>query len=343
MPKGEELLARDGLGGNLTVLYPPSRAETESLKSGEAKPGAAAAEAAAPEIIDQLDSIRVLERGPVRSLVRIERTVHGAHVVQDLALYDRTAEISIHTRIEGGTGLGRLCSEFELKKVSPWVVHGVPFGSNVLPCEERDPAAEIHALDWIAQSTSKLCITLCNDAGASFGAGGRILSVTLDDPDAKEGGAAADAREMQCTLHVDREGWRAGAPHTAAELEHPPQVVRTDAHDGVRSPRHSFLRLARVQPDGRAVEGPRSGLLLSAFKIAEEGDEWVLRVYESKGQAGTVRFTFDRPIFAARATDLLERPSAEKRAPEPRTTRQTVEIPIAPYRIETLRVSFRPR
>jgi alpha-mannosidase len=186
-----------------------------------------------------------------------------------------------------------------------------------------------------------MSFTLCNDAGASFGAGGRMLSVTLDDPDAgadPRGGADRGAREIDCTLHVDRESWRAGALHAAAELEHPPQVLHVEPHDGVRPARHSSLRLARLSPDGQALEGPGSGLMLSAFKAAEEGDDWVLRIYESRGEAGTARLTFDRPIFAAHGTDLLEHPTGELRFDG-----REVELPIGPYRIETLRVSVRPR
>jgi alpha-mannosidase len=326
LPSGDELLARGGIGGNAPMLLPRG---ADVAASAENVAGAKA------ESVGTLDSIRVLERGPVRSLLRIERTIEATRLVQDVALYANSPELTIHSRVEGARGAKRLATAFELKKTSPWIAYGVPFGSTAVPTARRELAREIQALDWISQGTPQVSFTLCDDAGASFGAAGRTLSITLDDPDV---GAERAPREVDCALHVERENWRTVSMHAAAELEHPPQILRTEPHDGARLAQHSFLSLARLASDEHAIEGPRSGLLLSAFKPAEDDNDWVLRVYEVKGESGTVRLTFDRPVFAAHRTDLLEHPIAELPIDG-----NPVEIPIGAYRIETLRVSVRPR
>jgi len=311
-----EWLARNGIGGNVPLLFTDESARTAT-------------------IIDAVDSIRVIERGPVRSVARIERTIGGARVVQDLVLYANRPELEIETHVDGTLGGARLCSAFEIKQVSPWVVHGVPFGATARPCAASELASPIRALDWIAQSTAHSCFTLCDDAGATFGAGARTLSLTLDD--SFEGDAPAE-RTMRCKVCVGTESWRVRSAHAAAELEHPPQVLRVESHEGTRSARYSFLHLARVFPNGHAIEGPRSGLMLTAYKVAEDGDGCVLRVYESKGQSGTVRLTFDRPVFSARRVDVLERACGDVRIDD-----CTVELAIEPYRIESVRVAHRAR
>jgi alpha-mannosidase len=309
-----EWLARNGIGGNVPLLFTDESAR-------------------AAKIVDALDSIRVIERGPVRSVARIERTIGGARIVQDLVLYANRPELEIETHVDGTLGGGRLCTAFEIKQVSPWVVHGVPFGATARPCAANELASPIRALDWIAQSTAHSCFTLCDEGGATFGAGARTLSLTLDD--SLEGEAPAE-RTMRCKVCVGTESWRVRSAHAAAELEHPPQVLRVESHEGTRAARYSFLHLARVFPNGHAIEGPRSGLMLTAYKLAEDGDGCVLRVYESKGQSGTVRLTFDRPVFAAQRVDVLERACGDVRIDG-----CTVELSIEPYRIESVRVAHR--
>jgi alpha-mannosidase len=315
---GEELLPRVGIGGDALFLAPQ--------RGDEPKNGGL-------DLVEGLESIRILERGAVRSVARVERKVRSARVVQDLLLYAGAPELEIRTRIEGSLQGARLCSAFEIKPVSPWVVFGVPFGSSARSCQRSECSAEIHALDWIAQSTARSSFTLCDDAGATFGAAGRRLSVTLDDSGDDDPGSA---REIRCLVRVAAGSWRVRSAHTAAELENPPQVLRVEPHEGVRSARHSFVSLARILPSGRAVEGAFSGLVLTALKSAEDGDAWVLRIYETMGQRGTVSVTIDRPVFAACRADVLEHPIGDLPIEGDR-----VELTIEPYRIETVRLSLR--
>jgi alpha-mannosidase len=78
--------------------------------------------------------------------------------------------------------------------------------------------------------------------------------------------------------------------------------------------------------------------MLSALKPAEDGDDWVVRIYELKGDAASVRLTFDRPVFDARSADVLERPGASLRVDGAH-----VELSVGPDRIATIRVGVRPR
>jgi alpha-mannosidase len=348
-PSGEELLARDGIGGDVLTWIPfaPGVSASTVIPGAPVQAGATVQSGApssdglssalppgAPVRLDTVDSIRILERGPVRSLARVERTWNGARIVQEIALFAGESELTIETRIDGNLDAGRLISTFELKHSSPWLVHGVPFGFATVPCTGGG-AGDVRALDWVAQSAPQCCFTLCNDAGATFAADGRRVSVTLDE---RTGEHDAAPREIACTVHVGKKSWRITSMHAAAELEHPPQIVRPEPHEGARPALHSFVHVARLAPNGHPIEGPRSGLMLTALKIAEDGDDWVLRVFESTGQAGTVRLTFDRPMFSAQRTDLLERPL------EPLAVgRREIDLHIGAYRVETVRVNPRPR
>ena len=316
------LVRCDGIGGAAPVV----------LRESE---GATAEHSA--RFVDAPDSVRLLERGPVRSVVRVERTIDpGAKLAQDFVLYAQGSELAIRTRVDGWRGPGRLYSVFQLAHASPWIVHGVPFGSAALPSGTRDRWSDIRALDWIAQGDSRASMVILDDADAAFTAGGKSLAIQLDDGVADLAGVAG--RELELVVHAGAQSWRAGAAHAAAELEHPPQVVRAEPHEGTRGTRHSFLRIARLLPDGHAVEGPRSGVMLSALKPAESGDDWIVRVYELNGDSVPLRLTFDRPVFDARTTDVLERPGAGLRV-----NGKQVELKLAPYRIETIRVSVKPR
>ena len=80
------------------------------------------------------------------------------------------------------------------------------------------------------------------------------------------------------------------------------------------------------------VSGPA---ILEAIKPAEDGDGWIVRLYEPNGGRGTVTLRSARPWQQVIACNLVE----ENGAVMP-SDGQSVAFPIGPFEIVALRVRF---
>lgn len=123
--------------------------------------------------------------------------------------------------------------------------------------------------------------------------------------------------------HVD-----GGVARAAYELHVPLKVIprsggsRSTAGTTAPGARHrSFLR---VEPPGVIVE---------TVKLAEDGDDVILRLYESEHRSVTAEIQFGFPITRVALVNLLEE------HPDPvLVTGDTVRVPLGPFEIKTLRV-----
>ncbi|MEM1271014.1 MAG: glycosyl hydrolase-related protein, partial [Bacteroidota bacterium] len=85
-----------------------------------------------------------------------------------------------------------------------------------------------------------------------------------------------------------------------------------------------------------AVSVEPAGAILESLKQAEDGDGWILRVYEAHGGSCDIEITL--PVEPARvsACDLMERPSDEALRAEGRC----IHAVLKPYEIRSFRVEF---
>ncbi len=76
-------------------------------------------------------------------------------------------------------------------------------------------------------------------------------------------------------------------------------------------------------------------VVVSAFKAAEDGRGFVIRLYEPGGQSGRAKLFLPAAPVAAWETNLLE----EERRPF-QVDRETVEFEVRPFEIKTFYFSF---
>jgi len=78
-----------------------------------------------------------------------------------------------------------------------------------------------------------------------------------------------------------------------------------------------------------------SNLILSALKKAEQGDDVILRFFETVGETTRAELKVFKPIKQAWVTDLLEREEKELEAGS-----DTLELEVKPFEIVTLKLRF---
>jgi alpha-mannosidase len=130
--------------------------------------------------------------------------------------------------------------------------------------------------------------------------------------------------DFRYALFPHRGGWReADVPARAYEFKVPIKIIQGVRSRGSLPPVHSFLTLE-----------PAGALVLSAFKAAEDGDGWVLRVWNSRREPVEARIRFGFAVARAARCRLDER-REEDLEPEG----DAVTVPCRACEIVTLRLA----
>jgi len=212
---------------------------------------------------------------------------------------------------------------------------------------------EVCAHRWADLSEAGYGVSLLNDCKYGYDVHGDVLRLTLlrgpesPDPDADRG-----QHEFTYALFPHAGDWTAGETvRSGWELNVPVVCVAIDGGrpttDDRQPPAAGSGRSSRSIPLGPTVPvaptlplshsfmeltGPA---ILEAIKPAEDGDGWIVRLYEPNGGRGTVTLRSARPWQQVVACNLVE----ENGAAMP-SDGQSVAFPIGPFEIVALRVRF---
>jgi len=106
-------------------------------------------------------------------------------------------------------------------------------------------------------------------------------------------------------------GWEdGGVVQHAAEFNQPLLAFQTITHPGMAGREYSLVSLETQDSGGRwSTPASDPGVFINSVKMAEDSDEWIVRLKETKGRAvPAVRVRFAQPVRAAREVDGAEEP-----------------------------------
>ncbi|MGH7151288.1 MAG: glycoside hydrolase family 38 C-terminal domain-containing protein, partial [Planctomycetota bacterium] len=195
----------------------------------------------------------------------------------------------------------------------------VPFGSIERPAEGK----EAPAIRWVDVSDGKRGVAILNDGRHGFDVKGSRIRITAHRAPTDPGKTAGiGSFEFRYAVLPHEGDWRdAEVPKRGVEFNSPLEPWIEAAHGGEWPAVHSRL----------SVEGP--GVIASAFKKAEEGDAFVLRIREAHGRRATARVTLPFEARKVEETDHLERGGRDlgwKGA--------SFEVALRPHEVKTLRL-----
>jgi len=252
--------------------------------------------------------VHVVESGPVRVTLEIEREAEGSRFLQRL----RLAAGDAGNRIEFADTIWWRSRECSLKATFPlsvgnpqatynWEVGTLERGNN-------DPKKyEVPSHQWfdLTEAKGDYGVTVLSDCKyGSDKPDDHTLRLTLlytpgvhseyQDQAVQDWGQ----HEILYGLAAHRGDWRTGRTDGhALRLSQPLLAFQTPAHPGPLGKTLSLL----------SVSNPRVGVL--ALKKAEESDELIVRLVELDGrEAGGVQVTFAAPVTAAREVNGQEQP-----------------------------------
>ncbi len=282
--------------------------------------------------ISQLDSIAVTDNGPLRKTIRITRTWSKSHFIQDISLDTNSDVVHVSTTVEWHETHVLLKAAFPLAASSPKATYEIPFGNIERPTTRNNSwekaQFEVPALRWADLGDAHQGFSLLNDSKYGYDAAGNVLRLTLlrspiwPDPDADRG-----TQHFTYELYPHAGSWKdALTVRRGYELNTPLLAQQVFAHTGELPSTHSFVSL----------DAPN--VTLSAVKKAEDANALIFRMYEWAGKPIEVKLHVPTGAQYAIETNLMEDPIPN--ATHLPLTDDTVTIPIKPYEILTLQVTY---
>ena len=266
-------------------------------------------------------SPELIERGPVRALVRVDAAYGGSRCTIDyiLGAHSKSIEVRVILDWHEKAHLAKVRFATAIRADTAW--YEIPYGAIERPANgDEEPGQR-----WVDVSGTldgvdgTLGLAVVNDSKYSFDVVGGEVGVTAarspifahHEPRVPQPGVRfqfQDQGQQRFTLSLvpHRGTWADASVHRAAsELNQRPTLLMEAAHDG-RLP--STARYASLTPEN---------IVLGAMKVAEDGDDLVIRIVETAGRAA--HGVVDLPLWQRR-----------------------FEVDIRPFEIRTFRVSRDP-
>ena len=272
-----------------------------------------------------VESIEVIERGPVRAAVRVRRSFGESAqstITQTIVLDAGSPVVRFDTEVDWRERHRLLKAAFPLAVRSPRASYEVQFGHVDRPTHQNtswdEAKFEVCAQRWADISEAGYGVAVLNDCKYGHDAVGNVLRVSLlrgstaPDPDADIG-----VHHFSYGLY----------PH-AGGLAEGGVVERGLAFN------YPLLAFGGTSAQGTgqwfSLDGP--GVVLDTVKLAEDRDDAVVvRLYESLGGRGEATLSTALPVKSAALADLLERDKSPLDVVD-----NAVRFPIEPFQIKTV-------
>ncbi|MFC1713243.1 alpha-mannosidase [Candidatus Poribacteria bacterium] len=277
----------------------------------------------------ELESVEVVETGPVRATVRMVRKTEKSTITQDISIYSKLPRIDFVTHVDWWEKKILMKVAFPVEILSPRATYEIQFGTIERPTHFNtswDRAKfEVPGQRWVDLSEGDYGVSLMNDCKYGYDVHDNVLRLSLlrspvsPDPHADEG-----EHDFTYSLHPHSGDWRNGETvHRAAELNCPLLTIPSQPQAG-DLPKSAFF--ASVD---------KKNVIIDTVKKTEDGNDVIVRIYEAHGQRGDVTLTFGGTPKEVSECNLMEE---EDQGLD--VSGNTVSFYIKPYEIRTFKVKF---
>jgi alpha-mannosidase len=236
-------------------------------------------------------SVRIVEDGPVRRLIRVESAHGSSTLVEEYVLSAGAGHLDVRVTVDWRDQLKLLKLRYPTRGGE--ATFEIPYGHVVRPAD----GAENPAQNWVDCGG----LSVANDAKYGHDVRGGSIGVTALrspvyawhdprelDPDGIYDYQDQGRQDFHLRLVPHGGDWReAHVVRRAAELNQPPFALLESSHPGTLPRTASF------------AAGDGGSVVVTVLKRAEDGDALILRAYESAGRAGAATITvLDRAFDA---------------------------------------------
>ena len=273
-------------------------------------------------------TVEVMEKGPVRAVLRVRTPFRHSLFVQDLILYAGVARLDVRMTVDWQERNLMIKAAFPLNLKSARAEFEIPFGSITRPAD----GTEVPALRWVDVSdpASGTGLSLLNDSKYGFDVKDATLRMsivhgaTAPDPEADRG-----RHELLYSLVPHAGTWKEAVTARRGVEFNNALMARTGmTHAGTLPSAHSFVQAAPAN------------IVLSTLKMESgyNSRNLVVRLYETFGNKTEAKISFPWPVQAVEM-DLIERPVKTAAVWSSDGAGNEITIPVGPYEIKTLKIA----
>lgn len=246
--------------------------------------------------------LRVIENGPLRSLVRERLSFGQSTLTLDWILYAGSRKLNLRVALDWHEHLKMLKFSFPVAVTSPQTTYEIAYGAEARDNKGfEDPGQRWIDLTGQAQGHT-YGLTVLNDAKYGYSVHGTDMRVSVaraavyanhEPRELKPGVDYAwmdqGLQTFQMELMPHAGTWQqAGAPRAAAELVSEVPIIYQGIHAGTSPASNSFLSVDAAD------------VIVEAVKVSEDGDDLIVRSYETDGHPS--KATLQMPFLHAHWT-----------------------------------------
>ncbi len=267
-------------------------------------------------------TLKVIEKGPVRGILRVTRKHRKSTIEQDIVVYAKTPRIDFVTRADWHQQQMLLKVAFPMAIRARRATYEIQFGAVERPTHRNtsweEEKFEVAAQRWVDLSEAGYGVSVLNDCKYGHDTRDNVVRITLlrgttwPDPQADQG-----SHTFTYSLYPHAGDWSgAETVRRAWELNVPPRTEATTA--------------APTSMSGLTIDGPAA---IESLKPAEDGKGHILRVYEPNGTRGTVKVRLPDCLKRVTACNFVEESTG------PVALRSgSFRFPITPFQVRTFRL-----
>lgn len=273
------------------------------------------------ETIGDLTRLEIVEAGPLRAVIAVERRWRHSVIQQRIVLHHNSRRIDFETEIDWAETHFLLKAAFPVAVRATHATYDIQWGQIERPTHRNtswDAARfEVPAQKWADLGETGYGVALLNDGKYGYDVRGDVLRLSLiKSATMPDNGSDQGHHCFTYALFPHPGDWREHVPAEAYALNHPIRIL-PGRRATVRNP----------------VRCSNPNVVLETLKPAQDGRGVILRLYEGHGQRGKIVLQLDACIGAVERCGLLEQED------EPIDSNgHQIQLPLRPYEIMTLRL-----
>ena len=289
--------------------------------------------------LTEVESIEVLDAGPLVGRIRVTRRFRSSRVVQTLELRPGSRRLDVHCEVDWQE------RDHVLKVAFPLAIHTTEMSREIQFGHVRTPIHtntswdearfEVCAHRWVDVSESRFGVALLNDSKYGYDA------TRTRSPEDDSTSTTVRLTLLRGAQYPDPFADQGHHEFTYSLFSH-----AGDLQEGDVVEEGYLLNIApRVVPAGSGVGAPalihinNHSVVIETVKLADDGSgDVVVRCYEADGGRTTATITASFEFEAVEVTDVHERPNASIPVVPLTRDHNGVSFPIRPFQIVTLRI-----
>ena len=312
--------------------------------------------------LDKAESVKVVETGPLRTVVQVKKSFGDSTFVENIVLYSHADRVDFELSVDWHEKYRFAKVAFPVNLKSVYATYEIPYGAiqRFDYTLKEDPGIrlaappraweiadrtkfEVAGQRWadVSNQAGDYGVTLLNDSKYGFSYQENTLRMSLirgprrgyanmpetwsdqsDDP-------IVGIHHIKYALVPHNGSWQVvNATRRGAEFNEPLLVKSEPSHAGPLATAYGVLDIGT------------STVTVESVKKAEDSSEYIVRLYETADKPATAILNFTRTPRTARETDMME---WDKFVPSTAFAIKgtKVIVPVKPFEIKTIRVGFR--